>query len=248
MKTEAEGEKYKTGKAFHIYRPQMIDSNGWKVWGELNIDIEKGIQTIIIPQDFIDNAVYPVRHAAGLEFGYTTEGTSGQRNLTSTQLLFDNATGAAGTGISMSAYVKCDSNGSGSNLQYYLYNTSLNKVTNGITDENTNITNQSFELKTLNFASAPTLTAQTYYLAAWSDASGGPGGNLYIAYDTELGNDHWKNSDSSYNTWPDSLTKGTTFGDCRLSIYATYTAAGGGEEEPNINTLQNIKFDNLKME
>ncbi len=71
------GQKdYKAGKAFHVYRPQMEDSNGWKVWGELSIDVEQGIQTITILQDFIDNAVYPIRHATGETFGYTGEGGS----------------------------------------------------------------------------------------------------------------------------------------------------------------------------
>jgi hypothetical protein len=59
LKTKAEGEKYKTGKAFHIYRPWIEDAEGHWVWGELHID--KNILTVTIPQDFIDNAVYPVR-------------------------------------------------------------------------------------------------------------------------------------------------------------------------------------------
>jgi len=69
-------KNYKTGKAFHIYRPQIEDSNGWKVWGELNIDIEQGILSVKIPQDFINNAVYPIKHATGLTFGLTTKGAS----------------------------------------------------------------------------------------------------------------------------------------------------------------------------
>jgi len=70
------GKNYMAGKAFHIYRPQMVDSNGWKVWGELNIDIKKGIQTITIPQDFLDKAVYPIYHASGETFGVSSEGQS----------------------------------------------------------------------------------------------------------------------------------------------------------------------------
>ncbi len=76
IKSQAEGEKYKIGKAFHIYRPKIIDSDGWEVWGELNIDAKKGELTVTIPQDFIDNAVYPIRHAAGLDFGFTGDGAS----------------------------------------------------------------------------------------------------------------------------------------------------------------------------
>lgn len=71
---DAAGMEYKTGKVGHIFRPQVEDANGIKVWGELNVDTEKGILSVTIPQDFLDNAVYPVRHAAGLTFGYTTAG------------------------------------------------------------------------------------------------------------------------------------------------------------------------------
>ena len=71
------GQKnYKAGKAFHIYRPQLEDANGWKVWGELNIDVQAEIQTVRMPEDFWNNAVYPIRHATGATFGYTELGGS----------------------------------------------------------------------------------------------------------------------------------------------------------------------------
>jgi len=54
------GKEYKTGKAFHIYRPHIIDAEGKETWGELDIDIEKGIMTKTTPQEFLDNAVFPV--------------------------------------------------------------------------------------------------------------------------------------------------------------------------------------------
>ena len=63
-------KNYRAGKAFHIYRPKIIDSAGTEVWGELNIT--DNLLTVEIPQEFLDNAVYPIRHAAGLTFGYTT--------------------------------------------------------------------------------------------------------------------------------------------------------------------------------
>ena len=64
------GKEYKCGKVGHIYRPRIEDAeNNW-VWGELLI--KDGILSVTIPQEFLDKAVYPVRHAAGLTFGYTT--------------------------------------------------------------------------------------------------------------------------------------------------------------------------------
>ncbi|MDC1444452.1 hypothetical protein N8192_00280 [bacterium] len=74
--TKMGGKDYKAGKAFHIYRPRIEDSAGQWVWGNLNIDEKAGLLTVTIPQDFLDKAVYPVHHAAGLTFGLTAAGGS----------------------------------------------------------------------------------------------------------------------------------------------------------------------------
>lgn len=77
------GEKvYASGKVAHIYRPRIEDSAGNSVWGELNIDIANSLMMVTIPQDFINNAVYPIKHAAGLTIGITSVGgtTSGGWN------------------------------------------------------------------------------------------------------------------------------------------------------------------------
>ena len=64
---------YKCGKAFHIFRPKIIDKNDDWIWGEMNIIDDK--LTITISQEFLDNAVYPV--IVDPTFGYDTHGTSG---------------------------------------------------------------------------------------------------------------------------------------------------------------------------
>jgi hypothetical protein len=66
--------EYKTGKAFHIFRPWAQDKNGWKVWCELNIDVVNQTLTITLPEDFYNDAVYPVK--VDPNYGYTTVGTS----------------------------------------------------------------------------------------------------------------------------------------------------------------------------
>ncbi|GAI68440.1 unnamed protein product, partial [marine sediment metagenome] len=78
LKTKAEGEKYKCGKAFHIYRPRIVDADGNAIWGELSIDEKLGTLTVTIDPAWLDRATYPVHHAAGLDFGYTTEATFGE--------------------------------------------------------------------------------------------------------------------------------------------------------------------------
>jgi len=71
------GMEYKTGKAFHIYRPKAIDANGIETWCDLNIaDV---LLTVTVPQIFLDNATYPV--TVDPTFGYTTAGAISQVNI-----------------------------------------------------------------------------------------------------------------------------------------------------------------------
>jgi hypothetical protein len=69
-------DNYKAGKFGHIYRPQLIDDNGKKVWGELNIDLVRQLLTVTMPLDFYNSCAWPVKQAAGLEFGYHVVGGS----------------------------------------------------------------------------------------------------------------------------------------------------------------------------
>ena len=74
------GKNYKTGKAFHIYRPEAWDSAGNRVWCDLHIDTDKQIATITVPQEWLDKAVYPV--VVDPTFGYTSVGGSWVYSLT----------------------------------------------------------------------------------------------------------------------------------------------------------------------
>jgi len=69
-----EAGEYGAGKAFHIYRPIIKDAAGKEVVGEISIDEEKGILSIIVPQEFLDTATYPVK--IDPTFGYETSGGS----------------------------------------------------------------------------------------------------------------------------------------------------------------------------
>lgn len=62
--------KYKTGKAFHLYRPEVIDANDNRAWCDMII--KDGLLTITMPTEFMDNASYPVK--LDPEFGYHTIG------------------------------------------------------------------------------------------------------------------------------------------------------------------------------
>lgn len=66
--------QYKTGKAFHIYRPHVVDADGNETWADLHIDVDSGTLEITVPQDFLDHAVYPVLVDPTL--GYTSIGSN----------------------------------------------------------------------------------------------------------------------------------------------------------------------------
>lgn len=70
------GNEYRTGKAFHIYRPYAEDANGDTIWCDLNIDTNANLMTVTIDQQWLDNAVYPV--VVDPTFGTTSTGASDQ--------------------------------------------------------------------------------------------------------------------------------------------------------------------------
>ena len=216
FKTKEEGDKYKAGKAFHIYRPKITDAIGNWIWGKLNIDIEKNLLTVEIPQDFLDNAVYPIRHAAGLTFGFESIGES--YDSTGDTLSGTLFTGAAGTGVSISAGVsEYDHGGEVARCGIYLHN-NLSFVTNSRTEEK-NIQISPEGWVTFNFETAPTLSAVEYVVSLFGDYPEG-----YFYYDGgDASQKHCKYGVSGYPTFPDPFTAGYSHFAEMSSIYVTYT-------------------------
>lgn len=64
--------QYKAGKIGHIYRPKITDANSVSAWCELVLDEQKKTLSVIIPQSFLDAAVFPI--VLDPAFGYTTIG------------------------------------------------------------------------------------------------------------------------------------------------------------------------------
>ena len=199
------GKEYKCGKVGHIYRPNIVDANGTQCWGDLLI--ENGILSVTIPQDFLDNAVYPVRHAAGLTFGYTTKG--GTNSLMDATTCGDVATGAVGTITSMSIYNSYNPGG----LMLALWSSSYATIANGSTGSSA-ITGNPL---TINLSS-PAVTAQTYYLGVIFPN----GGNIGDGYYDTASNLGWNKGVASYIS-----ISSPTITNKKWSIYATYTAGGG---------------------
>ena len=211
------GKNYMAGKAFHIYRPQMEDSNGVKTWGILEIKGNK--LTVEIPQAFLDTASYPVRHASGLTFGkIAVGGTSGV--LTGGSLRAFIFAGAAGTGVSMSGYFGANSESQHA-AKMGLYKTSDSSFIMGTSEVNT----QGDVWRTSNFTSQPTVEAINYYLTFHIN------GNAELFWD-DTNVDYYYQYTSYAGGFPNPASFTQSSGDRELSIYVTYTTGGDPTPDP----------------
>ncbi|MFH1412912.1 MAG: hypothetical protein ABIG10_02685 [bacterium] len=218
------GKNYKSGKAFHIYRPQIIDAVGKKAWGALNIDVGKKTLTVEIPQEFLDTAVYPVNHAAGLTFGYTTLGGSTTPN--ENTIKFESGQPASsGNGDKISVGVQLSVAGTVNyKCNIYTYVTATDagaEITNGQTVE-VAVTTTTKAWQDFTFSSAPSFTGGTnYHLASWADLWAG--GTARIAFDYGAATEA-AYKDIAYGAWPSPMTSESTSIYIH-SIYTTYSLA-----------------------
>jgi len=206
--------EYKTGKAFHIYRPKVTDSAGNEVW--CNLKISDGFLKIEIPQDFLDNAIYPI--VIDPTFGFETKGGSGTYYWT--------------LGYLTGSKFLCPDNGQPESITVYMrqYASDTPKIKAAIykddndypqqliayTEEWT-LTNGWYDWKTFNIVwIGENLTANTnYWLIRWASR------DFWAYYDT-AGRGIYKSK--IYGNFPDPYPSGGTLNCYRWSIYCTYTA------------------------
>ena len=227
------GKNYKAGKAFHIYRPKIIDNAGIEVWGKLNII--DNLLTVEIPQDFLDNAVYPIRRAAGLEFGYTTNGGSGDimgmNHLDGS--VFEAPVNATADNIKV--YVDNDTGFTRRFKAVLVLHSNLNIVDDGVGSIVEKADSSGETLETSTFGTPPSLTANTNYVLSFVSQYYG----IEIQYDTGDADQGHHDTSNDYGT-PTNPTD-ASHSTIKYSIYCTYTA-GGAEEEPTI-TPPVIRFE-----
>lgn len=218
---------YMCGKAYHLFRGQAIDSNGWQVWVDKFLDLDRREIVYLIPYDFWLNARYPVRHALGDTFGYTNTGATTISSANRIRAYM--ATGAAGTGTSMSFYSLIQA---ANNYQLALYKESDNSFVMG-TNEGTDL--DVLTWYTQNFTSNPTLTAINYYCCVLVNSANIKADN----------NGQTKNyqSQTYENGWPSplNLTTGTSR---HYSIYCTYTPGDGVQTVVPISIASAEAFGN----
>lgn len=226
------GNEYRTGKAFHIYRPHAVDANGNETWCDLNIDTDTNLMTVTVPQDFVNSAAYPV--IVDPTFGYTSAGASYSVDIASASGSIARRRGEvftateAGTLDSISFYARVtasthtistkvflnekDSVSAGSHGQIATAASDISYTSTGDTLQTINTSGESF-------------SATDLILSAMGDGADFGGGftSLNVARDTVSSTQKYgeiNTYSSPESPWVDSGFTNTD----RYSIYATYTA------------------------
>jgi len=213
---DAAGMEYKVGKAFHIYRPKVIDADRNETWGELNINEAEGFLIVTIDQNFLDNAIYPV--IVDPTFGYTSIGaTSGAAGANFAELA--EGTPADSATIDKLTFYAADPGGTADVKGALWVFSSLVLVTNSVSNITANISSTA-AWRDLTYTTAPSVVGGTqYYLGFISDDT-----SWTRFWDVVANNGFDANSYAS----PTNLSLPLSDTDDRHSVYATYSLGGAG--------------------
>jgi hypothetical protein len=215
------GKNYGCGKAFHIYRPEIYDSNGSKVWGELNV--ENNLLTVTIPQDFLDTATYPI--TIDPTFGYATTGGStyeAQEN----NIVFGSKFLSAASATIDSISVYCRDYNAADHIKMVIYEakpegTASPIITNGLAPAIALPSGSAYSARTSTYVSKPSIANGTnYYLAFHFE-------NAYTEtkYDTGSSGVGFDSYSSTYAAVA-NLEDYPYYTTIKFTVYATYTEGG----------------------
>ena len=202
-----DGKEYKCGKIGHIYRPKLIDSKGKETWADLHI--ENGRYEVTIPEEFYNNAIYPIR--SNDTFGYIGEGGTGS-NITVNYLLGCLFAGKNGTGNSMSMYCQHFLSTEG-DFKMGLYKESDQSLVGSTAEVHTP---SSADWVTTDFIDSPEVEAVNYYLSGFI-------GNAYVLHYFDADGSQYSDGSGTYPTFPNPSDYSFTASRC-VSIYVTYTS------------------------
>jgi len=212
-----DADKYRCGKAFHIYRPKITDTKGDWVWADLNIDEQAGTLTVTIDQDWLDKAVYPV--VIDPNFGYETAGASA-KTISSWMYACKFTCPDSGNAQSISWYLN-KSAGSSSGMKVALYDASKNLVESGTGT----IPDGHDGFLAVNLDTNPAIASADYWLAGRAETA------ITTVYYDSVGGWDYMYEDVSYSTFPEDPLAGTFITGRKYSVYCTYTAGGVTEKQ-----------------
>lgn len=208
--------EYKTGKAFHIYRPQAKDSSKNVTWCDLDINEAQGILTVTVPQDWLDSANYPV--TVDPTFGNTNIGASSgssANKIGSRYTITEN-----GNVSSITQYVNQDGSNTVACAIFTNNGSTLPDVK--VAEDSGNTTGAGAAAWLTNNITASLTASTQYWLVGWASDS------RTVFWDAGATNQYISDG-AVFETWADPWGgTGTRFARA-LSIYATYTTSSTGQ-------------------
>jgi hypothetical protein len=212
-----DADKYRTGKAFHLYRPHAVDALGRRIWLDLIYDAVLGQMAIHLPPAWFAAATYPV--VIDPTVGYTTLGASVEfaNNYTMTCSFTAPESGDANPGT---AFLGCNRTSGVGTLEVGAYvNGAANPNGKARLARSGTIT----PTAVMGFRSAAItwtgITAIAYWIGGFSSDF------CNLAYDAGLTG--WFRAISPQGQAPDPWGTNEGSVDERISVYVDYTAAGG---------------------
>jgi hypothetical protein len=208
------------------YGARIQDSSGVSVWGDLNINAREGVMTVTIPQEFLDKATYPIHHAAGATFGYTTAGSSGSTGVNVNQLICVEpyTCTEAGTVSKITASMTSSTKTAQTKLGIYTNDATMSLVA----QDTVGITAPTSKNWADSGAISGAVTARDYFLCHCDNTNA-----VSIYYDSGASGYAFRYKAQTYaNAWPSTITKSSLTTDAgkanwKFSIYATYTPDEG---------------------
>ncbi len=224
--SEEEVNKYKLGKAFHIYRPKIIDASGNEIWGKLRIDQERGILSIEVSQEFLDNANYPVK--VDPTFGFEEAGHNDwevNSRIIGTFYQFPDQLGVNGEGLSISVFLIDSKNYCKiREIKCGIYQSDYTFLNNSTATTSAEVCGQGnfHEVPFTDLNNKPFFeSGEEYLLACWLGVS-----RVDMVYDTAEGYNTIRSSRmDDLLTFPSSIEPEYVCSECRISIYVKYQLA-----------------------
>lgn len=220
-------KEYKTGKVFHIYRPEVTDSNGKKTWAELHIDKNSKLLTITIPQKYLDECVYPI--TVDPTFGYTSIAASPE-TIDNYCWYMESLTTPASNGSLTSLTIYANNTAGSPVFNPALYTDSYPSSRLAYLNSGGTAPTGSYAWITTDLSYAGIVASTQYLLGAYV---GGYGNRLGIYNDEVESPELFVEEQTSWQDPADPIEVGPY----RISIYATYTAASGTNMKVNISDV-----------
>lgn len=218
---------YQTGKLCHIYRPYATDSAQNSVWCDLFIDPDSNLMQITIPQDFLDNAVYPI--TLDPDVGHTSCGAIAiQLNAKQRAVQATESESAEGVGVSMSFCADADYSSEETAMYLYESAASASPIANG---DGGVLDGGDGTEKFYEFAfggTKPTIVADTSYLPTVWGYDGDAMRMMYDSVSATRGfeDDTWTGTGNP--GWPDPIAFTYGVAGFQYSTFLSYTVAAGG--------------------